>query len=33
MGSVVGARQTGEKETLPGGVTEYAEFRARPAAA
>lgn len=26
MGAVVGARQTGEKETLPGGVTEYAKF-------
>ena len=26
MGAVVGARQTGEKETLPGGVAEYAEL-------
>lgn len=26
MGAVVGARQTGEKETLPGGVAEYARF-------
>ncbi len=24
MGAVIGARQTGEKETLPGGVAEYA---------
>lgn len=26
MGAVVGARQTGEKETLPGGVVEYAQM-------
>ncbi|MHC4148469.1 MAG: sugar phosphate isomerase/epimerase family protein [Planctomycetota bacterium] len=26
MGAVVGARQTGEKETLAGGVAEYAKF-------
>jgi len=26
MGAVVGARQTGEKETLGGGVAEYAQF-------
>jgi len=26
MGAVVGARQTGRKETLPGGVAEYAEL-------
>jgi len=26
MGAVVGARQTGEKETLSGGVSEYATF-------
>ena len=26
MGAVVGARQTGEKETLSGGVSEYAQF-------
>jgi sugar phosphate isomerase/epimerase len=26
MGAVVGARHTGEKETLPGGVVEYAEL-------
>ncbi len=26
MGAVIGARQTGEKELLPGGVPEYAQF-------
>lgn len=26
MGAVIGARQTGEKETLGGGVAEYAQF-------
>jgi sugar phosphate isomerase/epimerase len=26
MCAVIGARQTGEKETLPGGVAEYAQF-------
>ncbi|MHC4475404.1 MAG: sugar phosphate isomerase/epimerase family protein [Planctomycetota bacterium] len=26
MGAVVGARQTGEQETLPGGVAEYGQF-------
>ncbi len=26
MGAVVGARQTGEKETLPGGVAQYAQL-------
>ena len=26
MGAVIGARQTGDIETLPGGVTAYAEM-------
>jgi len=26
MGAVIGARQTGEKETLPGGTAEYAKY-------
>jgi len=26
MGAVIGAKQPGDKETLPGGVAEYAEF-------